>query len=66
MLATRVTATVTAAAMPRPDTKLNPMSNMPISDTTTVMPAKTTARPAVSIAPTVASSGEKPARVISR
>ncbi len=64
--ATIVTATVVAAPMPRPDTNCNPMSSMPSSDTTTVRPANTTARPAVSIALTVASWNDCPARRFSR
>ena len=64
--ATIVTATVVAAPTPRPDTNCRPMSSMPNSDTTTVRPAKTTARPAVSIAPTAASSNDLPRRRFSR
>jgi hypothetical protein len=66
MEATMVTATVVAAPMPSPDTNCRPMSSMPSNDTTTVMPANTTARPAVSIAPTAASSNDCPARRFSR
>ena len=64
--ASRVRNTVAAAAMPSPATNFSPINNMPSSDSTTVMPANTTARPAVSIAPTVACSGVAPARVSSR
>ncbi len=56
--ATIVAATVTEAAMPRPEMNARPISSMPSRETTTVMPAKTTARPAVSIARTTASSLE--------
>ena len=64
--ASSVTATVDAAAMPRPAMNSRPISSMPSRETTTVTPAKTTARPAVSIAPRVACSGVAPARVSSR
>ena len=64
--ANRVTNTVAAAAIPRPAMNGRPISSMPSSDSTTVMPANTTARPAVSIAPIVACSGVAPARVSSR
>ena len=53
--ATIVTATTEAAPMANPVTKLTPMINMPISEMTTVVPANTTARPAVSMAIDVAS-----------
>lgn len=52
-----VTPTVIAAARPIPATNSRPISRSPSSDTTTVMPAKTTARPAVSMAAMVATSG---------
>ena len=61
-----VTATVLAAPMPSPDTNARPINNMPSNDTTTVMPANTTARPAVSIAVNVASSKLCPACRFSR
>ncbi len=53
-----VTATVVAAPMPSPEMNSRPINNMPSSETTTVTPANTTARPAVSIALTVASSND--------
>ena len=56
-----VTSTVTATPIPMPVTQPIPMISSPRSDTTTVTPAKSTARPAVSIAATVASRGERPA-----
>ena len=61
-----VKATVSAAAMPRPETNDKPMVSMPSSDNTTVIPANATARPAVSMAPTMASSNEAPSRLSSR
>ena len=48
--ATTVTATVSEAVMPRPPTNPMPMSSMPSSEITTVTPANTTERPAVSMA----------------
>ena len=48
--AATVTATVTDAVMPSPLTNPIPMSSMPSSEMTTVKPANTTERPAVSIA----------------
>ena len=45
-----MTATVTAALTARPWTKLTPIRSMPSSEMTTVMPAKSTERPAVSMA----------------
>jgi hypothetical protein len=51
-----VTATTVAAPMARPFTKLSPMISMPSSEMTTVVPAKVTARPAVSMANDVANS----------
>ena len=56
-----VTSTVTATPMPMPETHPIPMRRSPRSDTTTVTPAKITARPAVSIAAMVAARGERPA-----
>ena len=50
--ATTVAATVKDAVMPRPLMKPIPMSNMPRSEITTVVPANTTERPAVSMATT--------------
>ena len=54
--ATSVIATTTAMPMARPETKLSCMISMPSSEMTTVVPANTTARPAVSIAISVESS----------
>ena len=48
-----VMATTTAAPIARPDTKLSCMMSMPISEMTTVVPAKSTERPAVSMATSV-------------
>ena len=53
--ATIVTATTVAALTASPVTKLMPMMIMPSSEMTTVVPANSTARPAVSMASTVAS-----------
>jgi hypothetical protein len=64
--ATSVVKIVVAAAMPMPATNSSPINNIPSSETTTVMPANTTARPAVFIAPSMARSGRTPARVSSR
>jgi hypothetical protein len=46
--------------MARPVMNWSPISSMPISDTTTVEPAKMTARPAVSIASSIACAGAEP------
>jgi hypothetical protein len=48
--ANTVTATTEAAPTARPCTKLTPMSSMPNSEITTVVPANSTDRPAVSMA----------------
>ena len=48
--ATTVRATVTEALTARPWTKGTPMSSMPSNEMTTVIPAKRTERPAVSMA----------------
>jgi hypothetical protein len=48
--AATVTATVMAAVIARPRTKPTLMTSMPSTEMTTVMPAKTTERPAVSSA----------------
>ena len=56
--ASSVTATVAAAAMPRPETNPRPTVIIPSRENTTVMPANTTARPAVLSEPAIASSGE--------
>ena len=58
--ATTVMATTTAALTARPWMKLMPITTMPRNEMTTVTPAKATARPAVSIAIDVASSGRVP------
>ena len=52
-----VTSTVTAAPVANPLMNDRPMMNMPSSEMTTVAPANTTARPAVSMATTVARAG---------
>ena len=64
--ATTVMATMTAALTARPWMKATPITTMPRNDTTTVTPAKATARPAVSIAIEVASSEVCPWRRFSR
>ena len=51
-----VISTTVAAPMPRPWTKLTPIRSMPSSEITTVMPAKVTARPEVSMAMAIDSS----------
>ena len=51
-----VAATVSAAATASPVMNGSPMSNIPSSETTTVTPAKITARPAVSKATKAARS----------
>ena len=48
-----VMATTTAAPMARPETKLSCMISMPMREMTTVVPANSTARPAVSMAMSV-------------
>ena len=48
--ASRVIATTTAMPMAMPETKPSCMTSMPSSEITTVVPANTTARPAVFIA----------------
>ena len=58
--ATMVASTVRAAPMARPVTKARPITNMPHSEMTTVVPANSTARPAVLMAVAVASSVERP------
>ena len=64
--ATMVTATTVAAPTARPVTKLICMIVRPSRAMTTVMPANTTARPAVSMAMTVARSVSCPACRFSR
>ena len=58
--ATITTATVTEVPTAMPFTKSTPMRNRPSNEMITVQPAKTTARPAVSMARTTACSGSKP------
>ena len=53
-------ATVTEVPTAMPWTKLTPMRNRPRIEITTVQPANSTARPAVSIARTTADSGSSP------
>ena len=48
--ASTVTITTEVAATARPCTNATPMSSMPSSEITTVMPANSTDRPAVSMA----------------
>jgi hypothetical protein len=55
-----VTATTRAAPTASPWTKLTPITSMPSSEITTVVPAKVTARPAVSRAMDVESATEWP------
>ncbi len=64
--ATTVTATTVAAPTARPPTKLTCMVSMPIREITTVVPAKVTARPAVSRAIDTDSSMVWPLRTFSR
>ncbi len=61
-----VMSTTTAAPMASPDTKLICMTSMPRSEITTVVPAKATARPAVSIALRTAGPMSSPAWSCSR
>jgi len=61
-----ITSTAMAPATARPRTNARPTTNRPSSETITVMPANTTARPDVSTARTVASSGSRPAWRFSR
>ena len=58
--AARTVSTVAEAPTARPWMNLRPITHMPSTLITTVMPAKKTARPAVSMASTVASSSGKP------
>ena len=53
-----VTVTTVAAPTPNPETNATPINNMPSSEITTVIPAKVTARPEVSIAMAMDSSTE--------
>jgi hypothetical protein len=55
-----VASTVNAAPMARPVTNASPITNIPHSEITTVVPANSTARPAVLIAVAVASSVDRP------
>ena len=61
-----VTSTVIAAPTPRPWKNGRPMSSRPSSEMTTVIPANSTARPAVSMARAVASDEDLPLRSSSR
>ena len=61
-----MTATVSDAVMPSPPTKPMPMSSMPSSEITTVAPANTTERPAVSMAMPIDSRTSCPACSCSR
>ena len=61
-----VTATTVAQAMAMPVTNARFISTMPSNEMTTVEAAKVTARPAVSMATTAASSIEAPACMFSR
>ena len=63
---TMTTATVAAAATPKPVTNGIPMNSIPNSDTTTVAPANMTDRPAESRATTRASSRPWPSLRASR
>ena len=58
--ATTVTSTTTAELIARPEMNEMPITIMPRNEMTTVRPAKVTARPAVSMAMAVASSGVWP------
>ena len=64
--ASTVKRTVRDAVRPRPPTNPMPMKNMPNSETTTVAPANTTERPAVSIAMPIDSRVSWPACSCSR
>ena len=55
-----VASTVTDTPIPMPPSHPRPTSSRPSIEMTTVAPANTTARPAVSIALTVAARGEWP------
>jgi hypothetical protein len=64
--AAMVMATTTAAPTARPVTKLMPITSIPSSEMTTVVPAKVTARPAVSMATSVARATSMPVWRFSR
>ena len=64
--ATIITATPIAIATEKPLTNAKPMERSPSSATTTVTPAKMTARPDVSIASTIDSSTDIPSWSASR
>jgi hypothetical protein len=64
--ATIVISTPSEAATARPRSNAIPSVNIPSSAMITVQPANRTARPAVSIAPTVAASTPSPACRFSR
>ncbi len=59
--AATVRATTAAAPIPRPLMNESPIASMPSNAMITVSPAKSTARPDVSIAVITASSGPRPA-----
>ncbi len=61
-----VVRTASAAPTARPLMNETPISSMPSSEMMTIVPAKLTDRPAVSMAVTVASSGSSPAWMPSR
>ena len=65
-LASMVMITVVDAATAMPFTNGSPIKSSPSSENMTVVPAKMTARPAVSIASTVAASGSSPRCRLSR
>ena len=55
-----VASTVTETPMPMPPIQSMPTTTRPSSEIITVVPAKTTARPAEPMAAMVASRGERP------
>ena len=55
-----VMSTVSEVPMANPRIMSMPMKNMPRKESTTVVPAKSTARPAVLVATTTASRGRRP------
>ncbi len=63
---TTATATATAAETPIAERKGRPTMTSPTSAVMTVMPAKTTADPAVAVARAAASSPSMPSRTFSR
>ena len=64
--ASMVMTTPAAAAIPRERLTSRPTTSRPRTETTTVVPANSTARPAVSMAVTTASTGSCPAASASR